>query len=66
MADKLNELADFLESKINVLENFQNDYKENSNEYFLCDVCNDYIHGSKLEWRNDTALCPKCGSKINI
>ena len=53
---KLNELADFLESKINILDNFKNDYKENSIEYFYCECCEDYIHGDKLDWLNNQAI----------
>ena len=66
MNDNLNKLAEFLDSKINIMNNLQNDYKENSIEYFLCDNCEDYIHGSKLQWQNDTAICPNCNSKINL
>ena len=63
---KLNELACFLDEKIDIMKNLQDSYKENSIEYFWCDGCEKYIHGSKLEWRNDTPICPNCGSKINI
>lgn len=66
MERKLSELANYLDSKIDILNNLSNDYKENSNEYFLCEHCDEYIHGSKLEWKNDTPICPECNNIIKL
>jgi len=37
----------------------------NDTTYF-CDHCNKDILAMKVEWKNDTSICPECGNVINL
>jgi len=35
-------------------------------ENYFCDNCNDYIKESRVEWKNDTPICPVCENEIKL